>query len=262
MHRRFRQGANKLLSAPKPCPWLLRQGLIQNGPYLGMESDHGRRLVNQMTRNDLRAAPLERRMAGQELVGHDAQRVEICTLSRFTETGVELLWCHVGECSRLLPRAGQSALGLRLGQAKIGQSSVTISANDNVRWLDVPVDHAVSVGIVQGHRHLIQRTDCQLRGHGTLPGDKSLQWPPIEQFHHDEQALTALSDIMDHHDVGVPQARGDARLAIKALDKSWVRQQLWVDYLNRHLHAQVGVQGTIDNPEPTPSQFFDDLIFP
>ena len=61
-----------------------------------------------------------------------------------------LLGTHVPQGAEQVARARQIEVGLAAGQAKIGDPEITGVVDEQVRGLDVPVDDALLVGMLEG----------------------------------------------------------------------------------------------------------------
>ncbi len=97
-------------------------------------------------------------MAGDHLVEDDAQRVKVAG-GRQILFATALLWRHVeGRADH--PAAGQvkrgGAAAYHLGDAKIGQVSVAGFVQQGVGRLDVAVEDAVGMGVIQRFAQLPQ----------------------------------------------------------------------------------------------------------
>jgi len=74
-----------------------------------------------------------------------------------------LFRCHVGRRAQREPRLGESVLvrtAEGAGDAEVGDERVTVEREQDVLGLDVPVDHALAVGVVEGAPGLGRDTEC------------------------------------------------------------------------------------------------------
>ena len=73
---------------------------------------------------------------------------------RRSEVPPEPLGCHVAERAHQLARLRQILPLRELGQAEVGHPDVAHRVQQEVRRLDVAVQHAAQMGVLQGVGHL------------------------------------------------------------------------------------------------------------
>ena len=133
---------------------------------------HRRRRLGQHLGHDrLRGRPGERRLAGQHLVGHAAQRVDVAP-GRDLALAHRLLGTHVVRRAERHPGLGHPAaarLARGQGDAEVGDQRLAVVQQD-VLGLDVAVDHAVAVGVVERARHLGRDPERVVDRELLLPG--------------------------------------------------------------------------------------------
>jgi hypothetical protein len=97
----------------------------------------------------------ERRFAGQHLVQHRAEGVDVG--SRVHRLAARLLGAHVGGCADRHARLGEPLAGLvareRAADAEVGDQRVAVGEQDVLR-LHIAVDDAVAVGEIEPVGHL------------------------------------------------------------------------------------------------------------
>ena len=81
-----------------------------------------------------------------------------------------LLGAHVAQRAEQVAGHGQAGLGVELGQAEVGDPEAAAGVEQQVGRLDVAVDDAERVGVVQG----LGRLDAQL-GHGAEEGPRAVR---------------------------------------------------------------------------------------
>ena len=111
----------------------------------------GRRLAGVGEHGRDRPRPLERRLAGQALVEHTAQRVHVGTL--VGRLGGNLLRGGVVHGARKVRRGAGACLEIGgAGEPEVGQVAVLVAAflgDEHIRRLDVAVDEPMGVGRIQ-----------------------------------------------------------------------------------------------------------------
>ena len=122
------------------------------------------------------------------------------------------------------------------------------------RWT-MPASCADFEGVGELHRHL-----DQLVGRELPPDQPLLERRSLQQLHDQKRLSLVLTEVVDGADVGVVERRGGARLALKALEGLAVLGHLRGQELDRHLAAEIGVLGLIDDPHAATSQLGDDSV--
>ena len=131
----------------------------------------------------------------------------------------------------------RSCWSVDLGQAEVGDPDGPLVVEQQVRRLDVAVDHPLAVGVGQrlGHLHADPR---RLAGIGTSRGPSgsargrgSLLEHGVEPaagdvLHDVEMPPLVLADAEDRHDVGVVQPAGGLGLAAEPGEVAVLGQEL------------------------------------
>jgi hypothetical protein len=154
-------------------------GLFGQGPgeypgdrfrHLGTPRSERRQRRDHLLGHDrLRRRARERRLPSEHLVEHAPQAVDVApAVDRTLAAG--LLRAHVGRRADRSARLGEPIVtgGLhRGGDTEVGDDRLIVLEQDVLR-LDVAVDHAVAVGVVQGQRDLPDDPDCRRDGKSPL----------------------------------------------------------------------------------------------
>ncbi len=217
--------------------------------------------MQQMTGKNLRAATLKRWMPGQHLIGDDTKRVEVRTRAHSTELGVKLLRGHVGQGTDLLATADLPALRLSLGQAEIHECGMPIGADDDVRRLDIAVQHSLPVSIVECAGHLIQHGQGGLQTEALRSGQEIAQGPATQELHDDEQPALGLNHVMHDDDVGMAELGRCLSLAQETFHELRIHQKLRVDHLERHRSFQHAIPRPVYGAEPATAELGEDFVF-
>ena len=114
-------------------------------------------------RDDGHRLPRERHRAGDALVDHHAERIEVGPVVEPLSAG--LLGAHV-----MRGAPDRSGFVHRLGhgrEAEVGELGLIERREQDVGRLDVAMDHPLMVGVIQGDGHL--GVESQPRGEGDVP---------------------------------------------------------------------------------------------
>ena len=155
-----------------------------------------------------------RRVAGKHLVKQHSETVEIG--AGVHRLAANLFRAHVARRAEGQAGPGHDrAAAETLGNAEVGQHRAAIFAEQNVLRLDVAVDDAAMVGVVQGAGDSPGDGQSVL---GRQTGADALLQSIARQILHG-QVVGALvgSDIVDGDDVRVAELRDDAAFMQKAL---------------------------------------------
>ena len=142
---------------------------------------------------------LERGPAGQQLVQNRAQAVDVGQRGDFPPLPGRLLRRHVGRRPHDGPGAGQLAVALNPpGQAKVGNVGLSLAVQQDVPRLEVAVDDAALVGVVNRSSDRGEQP-CRLLG----GAPKASQRAALDQLHAEVRLPLVFADLVDGHDVGM-----------------------------------------------------------
>ena len=169
---------------------------------------------------------LVRPLAAQQLVEHDAERIHVA--GRAERLAEQLLGARVRDRQRPPGHAGQlgldqrvAALGFhQLRDAEIEQPHLALRGDEDVRRLQVAVDHEVRVRMLDREQHLSEQPDPRLdtQRARVAPRGQRLAFDVFKR----EPGLACGRDarIVQPGNVRVVQRRKDVALARKALRES------------------------------------------
>ena len=211
----------------------------------GVDGRHiGRVLVHDLE-HEAGALALEGRAAGQHLVGDDGEGVDV-------GGGGEVLAAHLlrGHVAwRAHGEAGHGEAGgvEGAGDAEVGEGGATAGVDDDVAGLDVAVDHALSVGVVEGAGELGDDAAGLGWGEGSALGDDAVEALAFEEAHGDvAAAVGGGADVVDGDDVGMVEASGEACFLVEALAEVGVVGVGGGDGLEGDLALEDAVEGAVD----------------
>ncbi len=161
---------------------------------------------------------------------------------------LRLLGGHVVGRAHDHVRAGQPVAALRRQrrEAEVEHLDGAVAATDQVGGLDVAVDHAALVGVLEPQRRLPDVGACL--GHGQRP---TLLYQPgqgdsLDVFHYQEVGRAGVFGVVGGDDVRMRQARGGAHLTLEALHRLGAIRIGVADDLERHRPPHDAVFGLID----------------
>jgi hypothetical protein len=177
------------------------------------ELDRRRRLVPVPGLHHLRRRPVEGGCAGEHLVEHAAQAVEI---GAGVDVGAHaLLGAHVarrpdGEAWEREPLVERGHVE-RPRDAEVGDHRLAGLEQDVLR-LDVAVDDALPVGIRERRRRPARDPDRLEDREGAVPGEPLAQRFPRDPRHHVIEDPVGVAGVVEREDVRMGEARGGADL--------------------------------------------------
>ena len=183
-----------------------------------LRQDGAGRLGEHPGHDRLRGRAGERRVAGQHLVEHHAQRVDVGAGGDLP-LAHRLLGPHVVRRAERHAGLGHPvAAGLARGQgdAEVGHQRAAVVQQD-VLGLDVAVDHPVPVGVVERRGHL--GGDPHRVGHGELllPVEPAPERLALDEGHDVEEEAVGLARVEQREDVRVLQVGGELDLGQEPL---------------------------------------------
>ena len=218
--------------------------------------DRGHRLADQLVEDLRRLVAAEGRPARDRFVEQDAQRIDVRpVVQRGQPPG--MLRTHAGRrAPDLSGRRLREAFLLtgHLREAEIGQVRLVVAVDQDILRLDVAMDDARLVGLVERQSNAADERRL-------LPDGDSAHPPPaqhrlaLDELHGQVALAVDLAGFVDADDVRVlRQAGADARFRQEAaafgLDLLGVRDRFDVDRLERHLTVQNGIEGLVDDAFP------------
>ena len=156
----------------------------------------------------------ERPLAHEHFVQHHAQRVHVRSV--IDRLARRLLGAHVlGGADHA---AGHRQVGAleQPGQAEVGQHHPTVIGGEHVAWLDVAMDHAAGMGIVETRRDLVEEVgNAAVVEANVHQVGQGWTFDVLEdQVWH---AALVLAEVVDGDDVRMAQVGGGARFTAEPL---------------------------------------------
>src|SRR5262249_49104320 len=146
------------------------------------------------------------------------------------------------------------------GQAEVGDDGPAAGVEEDVGRLDVAVDQAALVGVVQGLGDLGDEVGRGRGGKPALPQPPG-QVRPFDQVRDGEtQPVGGAADVVDGDDAGVVQAGEDAGLGQVGIGLLGGSQAVAVRHLDGDGPAQGVVVAPVDDAEAAGAQAADDPV--
>ena len=170
-----------------------------------------------------------------------------------------LLGRDVGRRAQELTLGGQGRfVGVAVGQAEVHQPGPVRAVEEDVGRLDVAVNDALLVGVVQGVGHVGQPADCLGRRRPT-GGEDVLQRFPLDELADEVETAARLAEVVDGGDVRVAQAGGTAGLAQQAARSGCWEPPPW-NSLTATVRCNSGVAAAVDRAETAAADDFEQLV--
>jgi hypothetical protein len=168
--------------------------------------------------------PVERALAGEDLVQHHAQRVEIgCERGVFAEN---LLWAHVLGRSRRRPGHRDPAATSSSGDPEVCDLNAAGRVDQDAPRREAAVNDPVLMSGLERASHAGGDPE---RGIGRQPaqaGDPAVEVLALCQPHDDEFGAIVGARVVHRHDVRVVERRGIACLSSEGRDDLGIRAEL------------------------------------
>ena len=147
-----------------------------------------------------------------------------------------------------------------LGQAKIQNLRLSAIRDEDVRWLDVPMDDPGGMSGIQGVGELRAQFQDFVAFEAPLFQKSCLECLSLDQFHHDEGLTFVLADFVNRTDVGMIESGGGAGLPFESRNPDRILAKRVRENLNRNLASQFLVLRPIHLSHATFSQGREDFI--
>ena len=200
----------------------------------------GRNRVDVLHDDRHRGIAAERQGAGQHLVHDDAERIQIRPVVDLDALRL-LRRDVVHRADRLRDLLGLLAVG-EARDAEVHHLCRAVAQQHDVVRLDVLMDDAAAVRVIQRARHLLGEVNCLLPRQMVLLAQVVLERDALAQLHDDVLRLgVILRDVVDRNDIIVRQLGYRLCLVVKTLAELVVRRELFFQNLDCHITMQHGV---------------------
>jgi hypothetical protein len=247
----------------------IRGQLLERLPDRGVHvdgdrpADRGRRdgaALQDLAEHRLRGASHVRRIAREQLEEHRTERVDVARRSDDLIAG-RLLGAHVVGRADAQPRLGQARPARRSHRerdAEVPHDRLP-RLDQDVRGLDVAVDHAVLVRVFERARHRHREAYRLVHGQLLLAVQAIPERLAFHERHHVEEEAGGLAGVVQRQDVRVLEVGGGLDLGQEALAADDGRE-LGLEHLYRDLPVVPQVSREIDLGHATFAELPLDVI--
>ena len=220
--------------------------------------------------------PGEERPAGQHLPQQHAEGPHVGPL--VDRLAPRLLGRHVGRGAQDHPRdrsrvgeGGRLREGRRarvharrlarprLGEAEVEDLYLALGRQLHIRRLEVPVDDALVVGLLERLRDLLGDLEGLVDG-DRAPREPLLEVLPLDELEGEEGLPVGLLEPVDRGDVRVVEGGEEVGLALEAPQALFVLRHLGRQHLDRDVPVEVRVGGAVDLAHPPGPESRGDLV--
>ena len=192
----------------------LHDDLLHAAGNVGVQGrGHGGAAVDMLNGHSHGRLAVIRRPACHHLVHHDAQGIQV---------GPVVHPAALGLLGRNIVNAAQGFLGQCIalahdpGNAKVGDFHGTIFQHHHVMGLDIPMDDAPAMGVLQGLGDLHAEVESLLPVEGPLLLHVLLQRDAVDQLHHNIIRIIGGGNVIHLHDIGMAQHGNSFTLRVEA----------------------------------------------
>ena len=214
-------------------------------------------LEPDLVHHRLAARPRRTASAGDHLVEHDAEREDVAA-------GVELVAEDLlrATCSRRADAGaglGEVAEALVARDAEVHQLHAALARHHDVGRLDVAVDDAAVVHVVERARDLHRDDGGDVDGQAAALLEQVVEVDALHVLHDDEQRAALLVEVVDVDDVLVLQRRQAPRLALEAGRRTCSSiADRGLERLDRDRAAERVLDGPVDDRHAAGGDLLDD----
>jgi len=146
--------------------------------------------------------------------------------------------------------------------SEISNESVLVFVEENVVRLDVPVDEAVPMRIIESARYL-GRNRCSALGWKRAPVVDAVGKGAASQIgHHQKDLISNRAEVGDRADVGMYQLRSGFGLAPKPFPHVGIAGEVRMHHLDHHRAVEGDVEGVVYVRHPAFPNAVHDTVAP
>ena len=209
---------------------------------------------------------LEWRAPGQEGVEDGTQTVDVRRCGHGAAAAAGLLGGHVGRRAEDRSRLGQLDVAPDpLRQAEVGHIGLALGVEQDVRGLQVPVQHSALVGVMHRASHGADQSGrapaCVTNAYFPLPTSHQLgKTRAIDQLHRQITVPIVLADVIDGDDVGMVEVASGLRFILEPLERIARGMPAAQDHLQGHEPVETAPGGRGRRSPCRPAQLAEQLV--
>ena len=194
----------------------------------------GHRFLDMLDRDRDSRIPVKRDFAGKHLIQRYAQRIDVALF--IAEAASRLFGRSI--MNRAHHIRGDRVTGCRLSDTKIRDLNLSLTGNDDVLGLNIPVNDVVAVRRLQSHGDLQRDRNRLFVAETASLRDIALERDPVHELHDNIINPFFLADVIDVYDIGMHKTRCSLCLYAEFRDKIRVLRELLLEHLDRHIAVQ------------------------
>src|SRR6266508_2362591 len=147
----------------------------------------------------------------------------------------------------------------RVATPKSERYGVSVSVEQDVCGLDVPVDDTLAVGIGECARHRRHHASGRLK----IPWasvERLPQRPSAQPAHHEVRPVWVPPVVVERNEVRMLELGDLLRLRLESADERWLVDELRPDGLDCHLTPDRGLVGAVDDAEVAAADLLAELV--
>ncbi len=202
----------------------------------------------------------EGRLARQQGVQDRPEPIDVGRRGDRAATPGGLLGAHVGRRAHDRAAGRQFDVGLDpLGQAEIGDVRMAFPVDEDVRRLQVAVEDASQVGVLDGLGGLDHQGGC-----GTGPFAERFELigevAPLDELHAEIALAVVLAHLVDRHDAGVVEQGDRLGLVLEPEQVGVIGQHAGLDHLECDGPVEVDLPSLVDDAHAAAAQLLEELV--
>ena len=214
----------------------------------------------ELAQGRFRITGFEWRRAGQQFVEDRTEPPDVgCRRQRRT-MHLRLFRRHVARGAGDLFVVDPDCLLKAACQAEVGDQRHAVLVDEEVARLEIQVQHAEPVGVVDGFGDGAQQPCRIVRRQSFIGGEQLRQASSAHQLHRVIRQAGVFAHLVHDHDVGVLQSRGVLCLAPEAVDEFLRRQGSGREQLDRHLAVEATLPGAVDHAHAALADQFQQFV--
>ena len=196
--------------------------------------------------------------AGEHLIEHDAERIEVAAGVRLEPLG--LLGGDIvhGADGRIGPAA--AVFVLEGGDAEVCHLGDAVAVDHDVLGLDIAVDDAVLVRVLEGLRDLGGEKQRLRRGEPALAVDILLERDALDELHDDILHRERMAHIVHRDDVRVAEHGDGLRLGLELRLELGIGENLLAQHLDGDIAVETVIERFIDNGHAAGADDLEKLV--